>query len=64
MNHIQDGYRHQIVFTFDRIFFSYNKAIDNILYMCYMFVGEREDNNNYQYTVTIKTGVTATVECP
>ena len=59
---------YQTILTFDNIFFYYCKIINNLLYMCYMFAGAREDNT-YKYTISIKTAddeqnVTATLDCP
>jgi Seven in absentia protein family. len=69
MNNIQGGYWHEIVFTFERMFFFYIKIIDDWLVMCYMFVGAREDINNYAYRVKVKTrdgehSNSACMECP
>ena len=65
----RNGERAIAVFTLDSIFLSYSKMIDTIFYQCCMFVGAREDINNYKYTVSIKTtdgkhSVTATIPCP
>ena len=63
------GYWHQSVFAFDKIFFFYSKIIGSYLCTCYMYVGAREDNNNYKYTINMKSldgnqSVTSTLACP
>ena len=47
---------YRVLFKEGKIFFAYSKLIDNFLYICFMYVGTREDNyNSYRYTVTIQT---------
>ena len=67
--YIYDGSWAQLVFTLHSIFFSYSKIIGNYIHMCYMFVGAREDDSNYKYSVSMKTAdgkqnATMTLECP
>ena len=69
MKHIHGGDWYEVVFTLNSLFFYYSKIIDNFLYVCYMFVGAREDNNNYKYTVSLKTAdgnhnATMNLPCP
>ena len=70
VNFIDGGSWYQIMFTvIDKTFFFYSKITDNILYMCYMYVGPRGSSNYYKYTIEIKTtdgrqSFASTLQCP